>query len=305
MRSTWKLLVLCGVLTSILASTVVAEEEDKRDSLGVWYKELTFDFLATQTSYSNDWVGGEAGSFSWQTDLFGNVERRVTETFRYRTELRLKFGQTMTQNAETKDWARPQKSTDLIDWENVGTFTLGWIVDPYVAFRLESQFFDGRNANKKLWLSPMQLTESTGGSHRFYAKKDDHVTSRLGVAAKQIFRTSIVDNVTLATEDSTFVSGGIESVTDAVLSFHKNIRYVSKLSLFKALFFSEKDNVAGTPQEDDWKAVDINWENAMIVSVMKYVTVTLYTQLLYDKEIVDKGRFKQTLALGLVYKLWQ
>jgi hypothetical protein len=30
----------------------------------------------------------------------------------------------------------------------------------------------------------------------------------------------------------------------------------------------------------------------------------LYMQLLYDKEIDLKGRFKQTLALGLTYKLF-
>ena len=71
----------------------------------------------------------------------------------------------------------------------------------------------------------------------------------------------------------------------------------------KALFFSEKDKVAGTPYEDDWKAIDINWENIVSASITKIITVNLYTQLLYDKEVSKKGRFKETLGIGFVFKM--
>jgi hypothetical protein len=293
-------------LALLLASSATAQDTDEPvDSIGVWKKNLDFDLTATQTSYSDSWVGGEAGSFSWQSNLLGNAERRFSPKFRLRSELKLKFGQTLSQDAETKDWRRPQKSTDLIDWENVGTFTLDMFVDPYVAFRLESQFYDGRVREKKLWFSPLLLTESVGGSHRFYEKNDDHLTSRAGLALRELFRRAVdTASPNLDVLDSTFVDAGLESVTDAVLSVHKNIRYVGKLTLFKAVFFSEKDKFEGTPREDDWKAVDVNWENTLDVTVSKYVTVKLYAQVLYDKEIVDKGRFKQTLALGVTYKLW-
>ena len=66
------------------------------------------------------------------------------------------------------------------------------------------------------------------------------------------------------------------------------------------MFFSESDE-AGT---DDWKAIDVNWENRVSAAVAKYVTVSLYLQLLYDKETDTRGRFKETLALGLTYKLF-
>jgi hypothetical protein len=79
--------------------------------------------------------------------------------------------------------------------------------------------------------------------------------------------------------------------------------YVGKLTLYKALFFSQKDDFAGTEAEDYWKAVDINWENKITATITKYVQVSLYTQLLYDKQISKKGRFKETLSLGLTYKL--
>ena len=60
----------------------------------------------------------------------------------------------------------------------------------------------------------------------------------------------------------------------------------------------------GTSEEVYWKEVDVNWENNVSVSVARYVTVSLYIQLLYDKEIAKKGRFKETLSLGLAYKLF-
>ena len=79
--------------------------------------------------------------------------------------------------------------------------------------------------------------------------------------------------------------------------------YSGKLSLYKAFFFSGSDKVKGTPYENDWKAVDVNWENAFRVQITKIVTVYLDTQLLYDKEVSYQGRFKETLSLGFLFKL--
>jgi hypothetical protein len=50
--------------------------------------------------------------------------------------------------------------------------------------------------------------------------------------------------------------------------------------------------------------VDVNWENMLSASITKYLTVNPYAQFLYDKEIDLKGRFKETLALGLTYRLF-
>ena len=46
----------------------------------------------------------------------------------------------------------------------------------------------------------------------------------------------------------------------------------------------------------------MNWENILAAKVSEYVTVNLYLQFLYDEEIVDEFRMKQTLSLGLTYK---
>lgn len=275
------------------------------DSAG-WHTSLVANFQLTQTSYSDSWTGGEAGSVNWLSNVDGSAERQLSPKLDFKSTLRLKFGQTLTQDEETKKWSKPQKSTDLIDFENVARFTLGGVVDPYAAFRLESQFYDGSVPAKKLYLSPLKLTQSAGIAREFYKTEDESVISRLGAAVREIFKRSVVDLETLATEDSTITDGGLESVTDATLKLAQNIQYVGKLSLYKALFSSESGREApvGKPNIGvHWSSVDVNWENTLTASVSKIVGVSLYTQLLYDKDIEKKARLKETLGLGFTFNL--
>lgn len=302
------LTALCAVL---LVGSVAAQDAD--DTLYVWKTNLVWDFLATQTTYNDAWVGGEVGSFSWQTNLNGMAQRQFSPIFHLKSTLKTSFGMTSTQDEATGDWSKPRKSTDLIDWENVGSFTLHKFVDPYVAFRLETQFYDGRYNNrlfgttystKKLWFSPLKLTESAGGTRKLYEKENDIVTSRLGFAFRQIMQSYIdTTDAALPQLDTTTTDGGFESVTDAVLTLSDKMLYTGKLTLYKALFFSESDKVKGTEQEDYWKAVDVNFENIIVAKVSKVVAVSFYVQLLYDKQVEKKGRLKQTLALGITYSL--
>jgi hypothetical protein len=270
-----------------------------------WKKSMIIDLTTTQTAYSDSWLGGEAGSVNWVGNLNAFAEKKLSPDVDFRSTLRLSFGQTLTQDAETKDWSKPKKSTDLIDWDNVARFTLGKYVDPFVGFRLEGRFLNAQVPNKKLYLTPLKFTESAGIARRFYERDKDQVTSRLGLAVKQTLKKMILSyDPMYTTGDSTLIDGGLESVTDANLTLNERLSYTGKLSLYKAFFFSGKDDVLGTPYEDYWKAIDVNWENMVSASISKIVTVNLYTQFLYDKQESRKGRIKETVGLGLVYKMW-
>ncbi len=306
-RSAALLLVL-----GLLGITAAAQDAPV-DSTRIWKKTLTADLVATQTAYSDSWTGGEAGSFSWVSKVNGLAERNLNDWFNLRSQLKLAFGQTNSQDEETKNWSKPTKSTDLIDWETVGRFLLQRFVDPYAAFRLESQFYDGSGVafvdgvdttivTKKRYLSPLRLTESAGIARRFWERDKDQLTSRLGFAFRETF-TSVIIDVEGNTETNTQTDGGLESVTDVLYTFNERLQYTGKLTLFRALFFSDKDDFAGTPYEDDWKAIDANWENIVTAQLTKVIAVNFYTQILYDKQIVDKARFKETLGIGFLFKL--
>ena len=293
---------VCALLVSLLVFASVSAQDS---TLVGWKKSLMTDFTVTQASYSDSWTGGEASSVNWVANLNGSAEKGLKEWFDLKTTLRLSFGQTLTQDVETKNWSKPMKSTDLIDWENVGSFTLHKWVDPYIAFRVESQFLDASNEARKLFLTPIKLTESAGVMKKFYEQDKSFVSTRLGLALRQILRRTagLSDDSILTTFDTTLIDGGLESVTDAEFHFNDKLSYIGKLTLYKAVYFSKKDDVAGTPAADDWQAVDVNWENSINAYLTKIITVKLYTQLLYDKEVSKKGRFKETLGIGFVFRL--
>ena len=292
-------LLLFVFLSGIAA---LAQEKDSAVTVTGWKKSLISDITATQTAYSDSWKGGAIGSFNWVGNLNGAAEKRLKPWLDFRSTLKLSFGQTITQDT-ARHWNKPLKSTDLIDWESVGRIIIHAYVDPYVAFRVESQFMDASIEAKKRNFSPTTLTESAGLSHRFYERENDQITSRLGLALRETFRTGITDSVLLTTEDSTFVDGGLESVTDLSLTLSDKVNYTGKLTLYKAFFFSQKDDFKGTPQEDYWKSVDVNWENIIAASLSKIITVNFYTQFLYDKQVDKRGRLKETLGIGFVFKL--
>ena len=269
-----------------------------------WEKHMDLNLTMTQNSYSDNWTGGEAGNVSWVANVSSGFEKKLKDMLLSKTTIKLAFGQTHTQNQETKKWAKPIKSTDLIDIEALARYTMKTWVDPYFALRFESQFLDASYPRLKRYINPKKITESGGISRQFYKTEKNEILSRLGLALRQIITEDIVDTTLRKTEINSTNDGGVESVTDVKLAFSERISYTSKLSLYKALFYSKSEERKGTPQENLWKEVDLNWENTISVSIARYVTVLLYTQLLYDKEIDKKGRFKETLSLGLTYKMF-
>lgn len=273
------------------------------DSTG-WKKTLDLNFNLTQNSYSDNWAGGEAGNVTWVSAANGVFEKQVSPKFNSRTTIKLAFGQTHTQDQETKNWAKPVKSTDKIDIESVQRLTMNWIVDPYFAERFESQFMDASEPTFKRYINPILITASGGISKKLWHRPEkDELISRLGLAVRQHISRDI-DSLQIRTpETNTLTDGGLESVTDFNVVLHENIGLTTKLTLFKALFNSKKDDLKGLPEEDYWKAADVNFENTLTASISKYIQVQLYTQLLYDKEVDLGGRFKETLALGATYKL--
>jgi hypothetical protein len=273
-------------------------------SAAPWEKSADANLTLTQNSYSDNWVGGESGSLSWTFNFNGLAQKQLSTKVNNQNTLKLSFGQTHSQNQVTKNWLKPVKSTDLIDYETVFRFTLGAFVDPFVSGRLESQFLDQSDTTKNRPFNPMTLTESAGASKVFIHQDKRDLTTRLGFGFRQHINRDVLDPVTNTRATETTNDGGLISVTDFTTPLAKEkITFTSKLSLFKALYYSEADNLKGLPNENYWKAVDVNWENILTAGITKYVMVNLYVQLLYDKEVDLAGRFKQTLALGLTYKL--
>ncbi len=268
-----------------------------------WAKSVDANLTLAQTAYSDNWAGGETGNLTWTFNSNSLAEKQLHPKVRSKNTLKLSFGQTHSQDKDTKHWAKPNKSTDLIDFESLCSFTLGGSVNPFAAGRLESQFLDASDPEMDRYFNPLKFTESFGVIKHLIKEEKREWTARLGAALRQhVNRDLLMPDSTRSTESTN--DGGIEFVSElkSPLAAEK-ITVSSKMTIFRALFYSKSDELKGSPEEDYWKSPDVSWENIFTASITKYLMVNLYTQLLYDKEVDKAGRFKQTLSLGLTYKL--
>jgi hypothetical protein len=269
-----------------------------------WDASVDANLTVTQNAYSDNWEGGEVGSIAWAFTSNSHAQRQFRPTLHTKNTLKLAFGQTHSQDKETKDWAHPVKSTDLIDFETVLRFTFGWFVDPFAAGRVKTQFLDQRDPEEDKFINPVLITESLGVARVLLKEEDREWTARIGGAFRQhIDSNALVDSLAGTRESQTTTDGGFQLDSEFVTPLAGDrLSFSSKLTVYKAIFFSESDEVEGQFNEDYWKAPDVDWENIFTASITKYLMVNLYINLLYDKEIDVGGRLKETLSVGLTYK---
>jgi len=277
-------------------------------SASPWTLSVDANLTLTQNAYSNNWAGGEAGLLAWALNSNSLAEKQLSPKLNNKNTLKLAFGQIYNQDQNTKEWLDPVKSTDLIDFESVLRFTLGGFVDPFASARLETQFLDVSDTSKNRIFNPINLTEAIGVAKVLVKAEKRELTSRLGFGLKQIINREVLVDTHYFREGrrvtQTSNYGGITFVTDFNTPLaQEKITYTGKLSIFEAVYYSEADELKGLPNENYWQYPDVNWENIFTASITKYLMVNLYLQMLYDKEIDDAVRLKETMGLGLTFKL--
>ncbi len=264
-----------------------------------WNMAADLSLTMNQNAYSDNWAGEERGSISWVFNANFLAEKQLTAKLHNKNTLKLAFGQTHTQMVDEltdeKYWAKPDKSTDLVDFESMFRFTLGAFVDPFASFRDESQFLDESEEETKIF-NPNTITETFGIAKVFIKDDTQELSTRLGAAFKQYFDSNLDDN----TND-----GGVEFVAIYTKPFKENmIKYSTNLNLYKPIVYSESESLEGSEYEDDWKQVRMNWQHDVDISLTSLINLKLYIQLLYNEMVIDEIQFKETLGLGLSYKLF-
>lgn len=285
-----KKMSLLFILTFIMgfAWNISAQESDESVNED-WEINADLNLNLTQSSY-NKWAGGEQGAISWSSLALVNANKYVTPKMYWKNTLRMAYGQTHNQetNEETGDdyWEKPKESTDELDLESIMNLKLGMFVDPYFSFRLKSVFSDVDNN----FLNPIDFTEALGVGKEIMKDEMGSLHTRAGFA----FRQHKVKDF------DTTNDGGLEWVSEYHrLMLEKKVNFTSTLRIFQAVFYSESDT-----SNDDWKTPEMDWQNTFSLNVTKYISMNLYFQMLYDKSVVDDLQIKQTLGLGLIYKLF-
>jgi len=345
--------ILALAVVGTVSDARAQEEEAKKRVLepGRWYPMVESGVTLTQSSYSDNWAGGDKGSIVWAAILNAALENQLNPKMNWNNTLKLSYGQTHQQKGagEERSWDQPEKSTDLIDFETILRLTLGAWVDPYGSFRVESQFQDLSDPlGRDLAFNPVRFRESAGIARKFIDREDRSLLSRLGFTFRQssrrIFSSDEVDTLTgrplsRATTTQTSNDGGLEFTNDAKAKIlGGRVTWTGKLSAYQPIFYSGKDELDKlTPEqlaavslpgdvEDYPLSIDIDFENLFSTQITKLLSVNLYTRWVYDKYdnsvlpvlspageltnpeglrtgIRKAGQFKQTLSLGLTYRL--
>jgi len=293
-------------LIILLIGTFVLIHADSGGYNQQYYPEYSLgaNFLVSENAYSDNWSGDETGAISWVANLDGAIVWELNRNLYWQSNIKLSFGQTHSQNSDTKKWYKPAKSSDIVDFETTLIMTLGLFVSPYLGSRIQTQFLDFSTVDKTFVLNPAIFTESFGVAKSLYNSGGNYFTARLGAGSRQYYDRNAFDSSTGLRKSELTYDSGIEFVADSKFAIIPNkIAYSGKLTLFKALYYSEAEAFKDTPQSNYWKELDIQWDNNLAANITNNVIVNLYFKLLYDREIDAGTRFMQSLSLGIAYTL--
>jgi len=333
--------IWCGLLVAlVVAGTGVptARAEDEIP-VGVWQKEIKVGLKILQSSYSNNWNGGEKGSVVWTGDLDARFEKQFSETTNWRNSLKLAYCQNHSQERGADGalyWQKPDKTDDIIDLESFFRWTLksGW--DPYVSFQFTSLFQDLTDAEaRELNFNPLSFKEAVGISRKLVNTDKRKLLTRAGIAFIQNKRTFFPDPLpSTETMSETSTEIAAEWITEyRVGALDGRVDWESKLSFILPFAYSGKATFEDgfnsvEPMPDDvagyTTTLDVDWENTFTANITKVISVSLFIRWVYDKydntvkPVVDEnndlvneadvlqairpaGQFKQTLALGFGY----
>ncbi|MBD3344961.1 MAG: DUF3078 domain-containing protein [Chitinivibrionales bacterium] len=286
-----------------------------------WLMSTNTNLTVNQNAYSESWMGGEQSNFSWAVHLNAKAEKQFNPRVHNENTLKLAFGQTQIGEQDSSGewhWSRPQKSTDLIDFESVLKFTLKTVIDPFVAGRLVSQFYDLRDPVNERYINPLEITESFGVARQLL-KKEDVLTwnGRLGGAVRQYVDRDAWNTDLIPTQKKTEFTndGGIELVTELTANNREKWwEFSTLLRVYEALLYSDSDEyrkLAGkdpddNTEPDDWRYPDVNWENSLNINFTKYIMLNVYLQLIYDRDkqpdmYKNSPQLKETMSLGLTF----
>lgn len=278
-------------------------EEEKDTNPYDWDIQGSFNLGLNQNTYSDNWAGDEIGSASWISSFNLIAEKKISEMLDNRSTLRMEFGQTHQKDPDTDDYRPPFKSADKIDLESVFGFEVDWPVNPYASARIQSQFVDQRGGtDDPYYFNPATFTEAVGVSRTFIKKEKQDLRARLGLATRQIVDGNWLDPETDTRHSETIYDAGFEFVSELNTPVTTDdLMLTAKLTLYQALHSSLAEQLEGTPEEDYWKAMDVDFETIFTGTITETIKVTLQTRLLYDKEIDKGGRFKESLSVGIGY----
>ena len=251
---------------------------------------LTF----SQVSLTN-WAAGGQNSVAVNSN-FSIFANRVKGRGKWENSMDLAYGLIKQGSAGFS------KSDDLINIATKYSYKVNkdngkWFYSALMDFR--SQFYEGFDAETGLtkisdFMAPGYLTIGLGISY--------DPSEQLSFAYQPLTgKFTFVSDQELSDQGAYGVDPGSNSRAEFGSFFrakYKNDIFESKLELFTGYTQSVGE-------------IDVNWQNALVLQLTKALSTNVFTQLIYDEDILIEGddgeakarvQFKSVLGVGLTYK---
>lgn len=278
-----------------------------------WRIGGTSSLTFSQVSLTN-WAAGGQNSVAINSN-FSIFANRVKDRGKWENSMDLAYG------LIKQGTAGFSKSDDLINLVTKYSYKVNkdngkWFYSALLDFR--TQFYEGFDEEDNFisdFMAPAYLTIGLGIS---YDPSDQLSFSYKPLTGKFTFVRDQdlanagaygVDPAVFAADGVTIITPGSKSRAEFGSFFrakYKNDIFESKLELF-------------TGYTENVGEIDVNWQNALVMQVTKAMSMNVYTQLIYDKdieigaddnedgtiqdsEIKPRIQFKSVLGVGLTYK---
>ena len=333
------LLLACTVWLNP-APALGEESVEEAFKAGRWATQATAGANLLQSYFTRNWNGGDKGAVVWNATIDGIAQKRLGDDWHWFNTANLAFGQNHQQDRDRDGslyWRRPDKSTDQIKLESLLRYTRGQL-DPFVSIRFSSQFLDQTDPyGRKFSFNPLEIFYSAGLSRMLWEQDESRLLSRLGFTLRQSkrdqYRGAPPDETVLG-ESST--DGGLELVLNYdTRLLQKRIDYRGQLRVYRALYYSAKDDVEALERDvllaaglsgdlaDYFLTADFDFENSFKASITKLLNVQFNLRWVYDKydttvkpvvsegtvlnpgavagAVRKSGQLRQTMSVGLAY----
>jgi hypothetical protein len=269
-----------------------------------WDRSLAAHLTTDQDAYSSNWPGAETGILNWTLGSDFSAERTFVSGVRNRNTATLALGYALTQDTAHK-WGKPAKSDDQIDLLSNWSYAAWGQFGPSGSAHFESQFVDGRDSALTRYVNPMELTEGAGIGGLFYKRSRTELNLMVGLAGRQKLDRNTPGRTPSSARRTVFDDYGglltnLDFSADSLLG--GLVSYTSNFSLFKAYLYSGASKLPDSTR-NLWKPPTFEWQNEFQAAIAKLLTVDLNFELQYDRQVSPGLQFKETLSLGLQYRL--
>lgn len=276
------------ILFALVLNTAYSQTAPKDTS---WKSGGFISINFSQTNLSQWTAGGETQmSLAGSANLFSNYLKGKID---WQNSLDLGYAVVRTESVGLR------KSDDKIDFTSKYSkkFAEKWLYSGLVNFK--SQFTNGfaypdDSVIVSKFMAPAYLTAALGFTWKpveFFEVMISPTTAKFTFVLDQTLADlgayGVAPGKTTHSEFGAYLNAKFKK------DIMPNITLTSKLELF---------NNYTDPDKNNRKNIDVNFENTLNMKVNKFITASVYANVVYDANVIERTQFKEMIGVGFGYK---